>query len=117
MATSGAPIRDSSVICVLIVKSLEAENLWPQASSQQMACLLDGQSKPRRIVGSSMPSFRYRDGFSVLAASLLLWIELHPQALPSAPELRPGAVPSKGKWRGAEEVLGVPQECGCIASG
>lgn len=44
VATPGALCRDSSIICVLVVKSLEAENLQPQASSPQMACLLDGQS-------------------------------------------------------------------------
>lgn len=37
MATSGAPSRDSSVICVLIVKSLEAENLLSSAPAESLS--------------------------------------------------------------------------------
>lgn len=49
VATPGALCRDSSVTCVLVVKPFEAENLQLSASSPQMACLLDGLSKPGRL--------------------------------------------------------------------
>lgn len=75
VTTPGALCRDSSVICVLIVKFLEAENLRPQASTSQMACLLDSRSKPGRAQNCwcqhAFPQRQMR--FPVSVASLLLW--------------------------------------------